>query len=131
MGLNMKKKTMVSVLIAVVITAILVCIIGIIIKSAEPPPVTPPPKFEKVEIKIGDSAQVKGNLIKLISIEEEKGIIKIEVQNETTGEPMVVSFNFKKGGLGFNYKNMSIFPVKVEDNKTTFLIAEVAKINEE
>ena len=38
----MKKRTMASVLIAVAITVTLVCIVGVIIKSSEPPPVTPP-----------------------------------------------------------------------------------------
>ena len=116
----MKKKIVFSVLIAVVITVVLVCIIGIIFKSTEPPPVTPPPRYEKVEIKIGESTLVNGNLIKLVSIEEEKGIVKIEVQNETTGEPMVVPLDFVKGGLAFKYKNISIFPAKVENNTVTF-----------
>jgi len=141
---DMKKKTMTLILIAVAITVALVCIVGVIIKSSEPPPVTPPsvtptpsaavlpemdkriePKFEDVEIKLNESVLVKGNLIKLISIEEEKGIVKIEVQNETTGEPMVVPFDFVKGGLSFKYKNILIFPVKVEDNRVTFVIAEM------
>ncbi|NMX21598.1 hypothetical protein C5S30_04015 [ANME-1 cluster archaeon GoMg4] len=141
---NMKKKTMTLILIAVAITVALVCIAGVIIKSPEPPPITSPsvtptpsaavppemdkriePKFEDVEIKLNESVLVKGNLIKLISIEEEKGIVKIEVQNETTGEPMVVPFDFVKGGLSFKYKNILIFPVKVEDNRVTFVIAEM------
>ena len=144
----MKKKTISLILIIVAITVTVVCIVGVIIKSSEPPPVTPTPsstvppwmreldkeiepKFEWVEIKLGERALVKGNLIKLISIEEEKGVVKIEVQNETTGEPMVVPFNFLKGGSSFKYKNIAIFPVKVEDNRVTFSIAEVAKRDEE
>lgn len=146
----MKKKTMTLVLIAVAITVALVCIVGVIIKSSEPPPVTPPsvtptpsatvppemdkriePKFENVEIKLNESVLVKGNLIKLISIEEEKGMVEIEVTNETTGEPMVVPFDFVKGGLSFKYKNILIFPVKVEDNRVTFAIAEVAYSEED
>jgi len=127
----MKKKIVSSVLIAVVITVVLVCIIGIIIKSTEPPPVTPPPKFEYVEIELNVSTLVKGNLIKLISIEEEKGIVKIEVTNETTGEPMVVPFDFVKGGSAFKYQNITMFPVKVEDNKVTFSIGGATLRNEE
>jgi flagellar basal body-associated protein FliL len=39
---DMKKKTMTLILIAVAITVALVCIVGVIIKSSEPSPVTPP-----------------------------------------------------------------------------------------
>ena len=134
----MKKKTMILVLIAVAITVALVCTVGIIIKPSEspqpsqrlPPPPIPPAKFETAEIKLGENALVRGNLIKVISIEE-KGIVKIEVQNETTGEPMVVPFNFVKGGYAFKYKNITMFPVKVEDNRVTFSIGGVALRNEE
>ncbi len=59
---NMKKKTMTSLLILIVISAVVVCAIGIMIKSAE---------FERVEIKVGETVLVKGNPVKLISIEEE------------------------------------------------------------
>jgi len=59
---NMKKKTMTSLLILIVISAVVVCAIGIMIKSAE---------LERVEIKVGETVLVKGNPVKLISIEEE------------------------------------------------------------
>ena len=90
------------------------------------PPATPPPKFEKVELKTGKSAMVKGNLIKLVSIEKEKGIVKIEVQNETTGKPMVVPLKFY--GAAFKYRNISIIPLPdtIKNDRITFLIAEVA-----
>ena len=58
----MKKKTMTSLLILIVISAVVVCAIGIMIKSAE---------LERVEIKVGETVLVKGNPVKLISIEEE------------------------------------------------------------
>ena len=74
------------VLIAVAITA---CIVGIVIKLTSETtswgPLPPNfkeieekivPKFEEIEIKINESATVKSNLIKLISIEKEKGIVK-------------------------------------------------------
>jgi hypothetical protein len=144
----MKKETISLILIIVAITVTVVCIVGVIIKSSEPPPVTPTPsstvppwmreldkeiepKFEWVEIKLGERALVKGNLIKLISIEEEKGVVKIEVQNETTGEPMVVPVKFY--GEAFKYKNIAIMPLSdtIEDDRITFLIAEVAKRDEE
>ena len=124
----MKKKIVISLLIAVTITAVLVGImVGIMIKSAKPPPVTPPPKFEYVEIKLNESTLVKGNLIKLISIEEGKGIVKIEVYNETTGEPMVVPLSLRGGGA-FKYKNIAIIPLSdtIKNDRITFLIAEVA-----
>jgi hypothetical protein len=116
------KKAIVLLLIVATIIASLLYIVPII-KPPPPtlPPTTPPPKTEAMELKVGESALVYGNLIKLISIEGEEGIVEIEVLNETTGEPMVVPLNFKKGGIGFNYKNMSIFAIKVEDNKTTLL----------
>lgn len=138
---------MTLVLIAVAITVTLVGIVSVIIKSSEPPPVTPSPspsatvppemdkriepKFEKVEIKLGECALVKGNLIKLSSIEEEKGIVKVEIQNETTGEPMVIPLKFY--GEAFKYKNIAIMPLSdtIEDDRITFLIAEVAKRDEE
>ena len=120
----MKKKIVVSVLIGVTITTVLVGImVGIMIKSAKPPPVTPPPKGEYVEIKLNESALVKGDLIKLISIEEEKGIVKIEVHNETTGEPMVVPLSLQDD-VAFSYKNIAVFLCKIEDNRVTFLIFE-------
>jgi hypothetical protein len=127
----MKKKTMILVLIAVAITVVLVCIVGIIMKPAEPPqppqpsqrlpPITQPAKFETVEIKIGESALVKGNLIKLISIEEENNTVKIEVFNETTGEPMIVPLGLRSG-TGFKYKNIVIIPLSgtLEDGRISF-----------
>ncbi|MDI6885995.1 MAG: hypothetical protein QMD22_06575 [archaeon] len=140
----MRKKTMALVLIAVAITVALVCIAGVIIKSPEPPPITSPfvtpipssvtqpprtpppitqpPQFENVEIKLNESVLVKGNLIKLISVEEEKGIVKIEVRNETTGEPMIVPLSLQDD-VALKYKNIAIFLSKIEDNKVTLLIA--------
>ena len=128
----MKKKTMILVLIAVAITVVLVCTIAIIIKPPEQPqlpqppqrtplPTTPPAKFETVEIKIGESALVRGNLIKLISIEEENNTVKIEVQNETTGEPMIVPLGLRSG-TGFKYKNIVIIPLSgtLEDDRISF-----------
>ena len=53
---------MTSLLILIVISAVVVCAIGIMIKSAE---------LERVEIKVGETVLVKGNPVKLISIEEE------------------------------------------------------------
>jgi len=84
------------------------------------------PKFEEIEIKINESATVKGNLIKLISIEKEDGIVKIEVKNETTGKPMVVPLKFY--GVAFKYKNIAIIPLPdtIRNDRITFLIAEVA-----
>ena len=124
------------VLIAVAITA---CIVGIVIKLTSETtswgPLPPNfkeieekivPKFEEIEIKINESATVKGNLIKLISIEKEKGIVKIEVKNETTGKPMVVPLKFY--GSAFKYKNIAIIPLPdtIKNDRITFLIAEVA-----
>lgn len=127
----MKKKIVVSVLIAVTLTTILVSImVGMMIKSARPPPVTPPPKFEYVEIKMNESTLVKGNLIRLISIEEEQGIVKIEVYNETTGESVVGLLSLR-GGVAFKYKNMAIIPGKIEDNRVGLLIGEVAYYEED
>ena len=138
----MRKKTMASVLIAVAIAVALVCIAGVIIKSPEPPSitspsvtptpssVTQPPKFENVEIKLNESVLVKGNLIKLISIEEEKGIVKIEVHNETTGETMIVPLSLQDY-VAFKYKNIAIFLSKIEDNKVTLLIGEAAYYEED
>ena len=136
----MKKKTMTLVLIAVTITVTLICIVGIIIKSSEPPavtqppktppPITQPPKIEHVEIKLNESTWVKGNLIELISIEEEKGIVKIEVYNETTGETMIVPLSLQDV-VAFKYKNIAIFLSKIEDNRVTLLIGEVAYYEED
>jgi hypothetical protein len=148
----MKKKTMASVLIAVAIAVALVCIAGVIIKSPEPPPITSPsvtptpssvtqpprtpppitqpPKFENVEIKLNESVLVKGNLIKLISVEEEKGIVKIEVRNETIGEPMIVPLSLQDY-VAFKYKNIAIFLSKIEDNRVTLLIGEAAYYEED
>jgi len=129
-------------LIAVAITA---CIVGIVIKPTSEPtswgPLPPNykemeekivPKFERVEIELGESATVKGNLIKLISVEEEKGIVKIEVYNETTGESMVVPLSLR-GGEAFKYKNIAIIPLSdtIKDDRITFLIAEVAYSEED
>jgi hypothetical protein len=148
----MKKKTMASVLIAVAIAVALVCIAGVIIKSPEPPPITSPsvtptpssvtqpprtpppitqpPKFENVEIKLNESVLVKGNLIKLISVEEEKGIVKIEVRNETIGEPMIVPLSLQDY-VAFKYNNIAIFLSKIEDNRVTLLIGEAAYYEED
>jgi len=148
----MKKKTMASVLIAVAIAVALVCIAGVIIKSLEPtpttspsvtptpssvtqpprtpPPITRPPKFENVEIKLNESVLVKGNLIKLISVEEEKGIVKIEVRNETIGEPMIVPLSLQDY-VAFKYKNIAIFLSKIEDYRVTLLIGEAAYYEED
>jgi len=126
----MKKKTMTLVLIAVAITVVLVCIAGVIIKSPEPPPVTQPPKFEHIEIKLNESVLVKGNLIKLISVEEEKGLVKIEVHNETTGETMIVPLSLQDV-VAFKYKNIAISLCKIEDNRVTLLIGEVAYYGED
>jgi hypothetical protein len=135
----MKKKTMTLVLIAVAITVTLICIVGVIIKSSEPPPVTQPPrtppitrppKFEHVEIKLNESVLVKGNLIKLISVEEEKGLVKIEVHNETTGETMIVPLSLQDV-VAFKYKNIAISLGKIEDNRVTLLIGEVAYSEED
>jgi len=147
---NMKKKTMTLVLIAVAITVTLICIVGVIIKSSEPPPVTQPPrtppavtqpprtpppitrppKFEHVEIKLNESVLVKGNLIKLISVEEEKGIVKIEVHNETIGETMIIPLSLQDI-VSFKYKNIAIFLSKIEDNRVTLLIGEAAYYEED
>jgi hypothetical protein len=130
-GKIMKKKILISVLIAVTITTVLVGImVSIMIKSARSPPITQPPKFEYVEIKLNESTWVKGNLIKLISIEEEKGIVKIEVYNETTGEPMIVPLSLQDV-VAFKYKNIAIFLSKIEDNRVTLLIGEVAYYEED
>jgi hypothetical protein len=119
----MKKKIVVSVLIAVTITAVLICIIlGIMIKSSEPPPVTLPPKSEYIKINVSESALVAGNSIKLISLEEEKGIVKIEVRNETTGDQISVPLSLREDGEAFKYRNIAIIPGKVEDNRITLLI---------
>jgi hypothetical protein len=118
----MKKKILISVLIAVTIIVVLV---GIMIKSAEPPPITPPPKFEYVEMKLNESTWVKGNLITLISIEEEKGMVEIEAYNETTGEPIIVPLSLQNVEA-FKYKNIAIFLSKIEDNRAVFLIFEAA-----
>ena len=133
---NMKKRTKAMVLIAVAITA---CIVGIVIKLTSETtswgPLPPNfkemeekivPKFEEIEMKINESATVKGNLIKLISIEKEDGIVKIEVKNETTGKPMVVPLKFY--GVAFKYKNIAIIPLPdtIKNDRITFLIAEVA-----
>jgi hypothetical protein len=132
----MKKKTMASVLIAVAIAVALVCIAGVIIKFPEPPPITSPsvtqpprtpppitqpPKFENVEIKLNESVLVKGNLIKLISVEEEKGIVKIEVRNETIGEPMIVPLSLQDVEA-FMYNNIGFSLSKIEDNRVILLI---------
>ena len=133
---NMKKRTKAMVLIAVAITA---CIVGIVIKLTSETtswgPLPPNfkemeekivPKFEEIEMKINESATVKGNLIKLISIEKEDEIVKIEVKNETTGKPMIVPLKFY--GVAFKYKNIAIIPLPdtIKNDRITFLIAEVA-----
>ena len=133
---NMKKRTKAMVLIAVAITA---CIVGIVIKLTSETtswgPLPPNfkemeekivPKFEEIEMKINESATVKGNLIKLISIEKEDEIVKIEVKNETTGKPMIVPLKFY--GVAFKYKNIAIIPLPdtIRNDRITFLIAEVA-----
>ncbi len=134
---NMKKKTMASVLIAVVI--IVIIIIALVYPYVTKPklpelPVTLPPKIEKVEIKVGETVLVKGNPVKLISIEEENNTVKIEVFNETTGEPMVVPFDFIRGGEAFKLrKGLYISPLlgPIEDDRVTFLITEDPPYSEE
>ena len=125
----MKKKTMASVLIAV---AVIVIVIALVYPYVTRPklaelPVTPPPKFERVEIKVGETVLVKGNPVKLISIEEENDTVKIGVFNETTGDPMVVPLG-SRSGTGFKYKNIVIIPLSstIEEDRITFVIAEVA-----
>lgn len=95
-----------------------------------PPPITQPPKFEHVEIKLNESVLVKGNLIKLISVEEEKGIVKIEVHNETTGETMIIPLSLQDI-VAFKYKNIAISIGKIEDNRVTLSIGEVAYYEED
>jgi len=121
---KMKKKTKALVLTA--IAAIGAVMVLFVYAYFTGPPATPPPKFERVELKTGESAMVKGNLIKLISIEKEDGIVKIEVKNETTGKPMVVPLKFY--GVAFKYRNISIIPLPdtIRNDRITFLIAEVA-----
>ncbi|RZN38726.1 MAG: hypothetical protein EFT35_04470 [Methanophagales archaeon ANME-1-THS] len=64
-----------------------------------------------------------GNVIKLISIEEEKGIVKIEIHNETTGEELTAPLSLR-GGVAFQYKNIAIIPGNMEDTKITLLILQ-------
>ncbi len=85
---------------------------------------------EYVEIKLNGSTWVKGNLIKLISVEEENGIVKIEVYNETIGEPKIVPLSLHDD-VAFKYKNIAIFLSKIEDNRVTLLIGEVAYYEED
>jgi len=62
-----------------------------------------------------------------ISIEEENNTVKIEVSNETTGEPMVVPFDFIRGGEAFKLrKGLYIKPLlgHIEDDRVTVLITE-------
>ena len=120
----MKKK--IKALVLTAIAAIGAVMVLFVYAYFTRPPAIPPPKFEKVELKTGESAMVKGNLIKLISIEKEKGIVKIEVQNETTGKPMVVPLKFY--GTAFKYRNIAIIPLPdtIKNDRITFLIAEVA-----
>jgi len=132
--INMKKKTMASVLIAAVVIIVIIALAYTYVTKPKLPelPVTLPPKFERVEIKIGETVLVKGNLVKgnpvkLISIEEENNTVKIEVFNETTGEPIIVPLGLRSG-TGFKYKNIVIIPLSstIEEDRITFVIAEVA-----
>ena len=129
----MKKKTMTSVLIAIAI--IVIIIIALYPYVTKPKlPVILPPKIEEVEIKVGETVLVKGNQVKLISIEEENNTVKIEVYNETTGEPRVVPFDFIRGGEAFKLrKGLYISPLlgPIEDDKVTFLITEDPPYSEE
>lgn len=120
----MKKKIKALVLTAIAAIGVIIALFAYAYFTG--PPATPVPKFEKVELKTGESAIVKGNLIKLISIEKEDGIVKIEVKNETTGKPMVVPLKFY--GVAFKYKNIAIIPLPdtIKNDRITFLIAEVA-----
>ncbi len=131
----MKKKIMASVLIAVAVIAIIALAYTYVTKPKLPElPVTPPPKFEELKLKIGDSAMVKGNLIKLISIEKAKGIVTIEVYNETMAKPMVVSLNPRGDERGFKLdEHTAIFPLfaSIEDDRVTFLIMEDPHYSEE
>jgi hypothetical protein len=88
-----------------------------------PLPTIQPPEF--IELEVGESALVHGHLIKLISIEGEE-IVKMEVLNETTGEPIPTTFNVKEGGASFKYKNISFAPVKIDGENVTVAILEVA-----
>jgi hypothetical protein len=126
----LKKKILIGAGVAIIIVLGIGVFIGLFSSPEPPPPITPPPKFEYVEINLNENRLVKGNLIKLISIEEEKGIVKIEVYSETTGEPIVVPLSLR-GGVAFNYKNISVIPGKVEDNKVTFLIFDLEPIDVE
>ena len=133
-------KKILLLLVAIIIIASLVYIVPKIYPPSTPsvPTTTPdmwepftplptiqPPEFEDIELKVGESALVRGHLIRLISIEEEE-IVKMEVLNETTGEFIPVTFNVKRGGASFKYKNISFAPVKIEGEKATITIIEVA-----
>jgi len=131
---NMKKKTMASVLIVVAVIVIALAYPYVTKPKLPELPVTPPPKFEELKLKIGDSAMVKGNLIKLISIEKAKGIVTIEVYNETMAKPMVVSLNPRGDERGFKLdEHTAIFPLfaSIEDDRVTFLIMEDPHYSEE
>lgn len=132
----MKKKIMASVLIAVAVIVVITALVYPYLTKPKLPelPVTTPPKFERVEIKVGETVLVKGIPVKLISIEEENNTVKIEVYNETTGEPMVVPFDFIRGGGVFELrKGLCIAPLlgPIEDDRVTFLIIEDPHYSEE
>ena len=116
---------MASVLIAVAV--IVIAFVYPYITDITGPPRDLPPKFERVEIKVGETVLVKDNPVKLISIEEEIEKEKIEVYNETAGETIVVPLSLRSG-TGFKYKNIVIIPLSstIEEDRITFVIAEVA-----
>ncbi len=132
----MRKKIMASVLIAVAVIVVITALVYSYVTKPKLPelPVTQPPKVEKVEIKIGETVLVKGIPVKLISIEEENNTVKIEVYNETTGESLVVSFDFIRGGGVFELrKGLAIAPLlgPIENDRVTFLIIEDPHYSEE
>ncbi len=132
----MEKKIVASILIAVAVIVVSTALVYSYVTKPKLPelPVTPPPKTEKVEIKIGETVLVKGIPVKLISIEKENNTVKIEVYNETTGESIVVSFDFIRGGGVFELrKGLAITPLlgPIENDRFTFLIIEDPHYSEE
>ncbi|RJS75299.1 hypothetical protein CW714_00460 [Methanophagales archaeon] len=123
----MKKKIMASLLIigVIVISVIIIVLVYPYVTKPKLPdlPVTLPPKYEKVELKTGESAMVKGNLIKLISIERAEETVTIEVYNETMAKPLVVSLNPRGDERAFKMdKKTAIFPASIKDDRVTFLV---------
>lgn len=117
------KRIMALVLILIGVAVIIIAFVYPYITDITGPPRDLPPKYEEVELKIGDSAMVKGNLIKLISIEKAKGTVTIEVYNETMAKPLVVSLNPRGEERAFNVdKKTAIFPLSIKDDRVTFLV---------